>query len=104
MEFSPNLTYLGKKGTLNTASGLVVGYLSGVEMSENSDQEQPPPLLQPFEFSEASVDELLLPVRAHSGFLGVDLLLTSMWPAQVSEDSISFPDSILSGVWRSRCP
>lgn len=30
------------------------------------------------------MNELLLPVKMGSGFLGVDLLLTSMWPSQVT--------------------
>ena len=30
-----------------------------------------------------SIDDLLMPISANSGFLGVDLLLTSIWPADV---------------------
>lgn len=73
--------FTGRKGVLNTASGLVVGYLGGIEAEEADEEEQTP--LQPFEFNEASIDEMLLPVRANSGFVGVDILLTSVWPAQV---------------------
>lgn len=76
VEFSSNLTYLGRKGILNTTSGLVVGYLSGIECSSDN---QP----KAFEFNEENVDDLLFPVRANSGFQGLDVLLTSIWPADV---------------------
>uniref|UniRef100_A0A914WE37 CWF19-like protein 1 n=1 Tax=Plectus sambesii TaxID=2011161 RepID=A0A914WE37_9BILA len=72
-ELAPNLTYLGRKGLLNTASGLSVAYLSGME-GETAD-------LTHFDFD--SVNGLLVPVKAGGGFIGVDLLLTSQWPAQV---------------------
>ena len=75
-EFSQNLTYLGKKGILNTASGLTIAYLNGIEASGSATRA--------FEFSEKNIDDLLLPVRSQVGFLGVDILLTSMWPADVS--------------------
>ncbi|KAK6053841.1 g-patch domain protein [Cooperia oncophora] len=73
VEFSSSVTYLGKRGILNTASGLQVAYLSGVEgPSSNS-----------YQFNEEDVEELLIPVRTQAGFLGVDVLVTSMWPAEV---------------------
>lgn len=75
IEFSSNLTYLGRKGILNTASGLSVGYLSGIECLSD--------LPRAFEFSEESTNDLLFPVRANSGFQGLDVLLTSIWPADV---------------------
>ena len=73
VEFSPSLTFLGRRGILYTAQGLSVGYLSGVDG----------PTATPFQFGDDDIDELLLPIRTQSGFLGVDVLLTSMWPRDV---------------------
>lgn len=87
VEFSANLTYLGKKGILNTASGLQIAYLSGIEGSS----------VNSFQFTKDVVDELLMPVKASSGFLGVDILLTSMWPAQVSKFSSNQPSRDIDG-------
>ncbi|KAH7722384.1 Protein F17A9.2 [Aphelenchoides avenae] len=91
VEFSSSLTYLGRKGVLHTASGLSVGYLSGIEASSSSQEPHP------FEFDDNTVDELLMPVRASSGFLGLDVLLTSMWPAQVSKHSPNQPPDEVEG-------
>ncbi|KAE9550509.1 hypothetical protein FO519_006283 [Halicephalobus sp. NKZ332] len=88
-EFSPNLTYLGRKGILNTASGLTIAYLSGIETSGSSPR--------PFEFSEKNIDDLLLPVRSQVGFLGVDILLTSVWPADVAKFSPNTPMREITG-------
>ncbi|VDN54680.1 unnamed protein product [Dracunculus medinensis] len=85
-EFSPNLIYLGKRGILNTISGLQIGYLSGIESEKASD----------FEFDKNSVDELLAPVKVGS-FTGIDILLTSMWPAQVAKYSPNQPSVEISG-------
>uniref|UniRef100_A0A914N2D1 Uncharacterized protein n=2 Tax=Meloidogyne incognita group TaxID=654580 RepID=A0A914N2D1_MELIC len=38
VEFSQSLTYLGKKGTLMTANGLLIGYFSGIEAPAMSTQ------------------------------------------------------------------
>uniref|UniRef100_A0A7E4W9E9 CN hydrolase domain-containing protein n=1 Tax=Panagrellus redivivus TaxID=6233 RepID=A0A7E4W9E9_PANRE len=79
-EFSPNLTYLGRKGVLNTAQGLTIGYVSGIEaVGEGAPNV--------FEFDDKTVDDLLLPVRAQSGFLGVDILLSSVWPNEARDRS-----------------
>lgn len=85
IEFSPSLTYLGKKGILTTANGLTIGYFSGIEAA--ADQKQ----VNAFQFDQESVDDLLLPVSANSGFIGVDILLTSIWPADVWKYSTNQP-------------
>uniref|UniRef100_A0AC35G1K3 CWF19-like protein 1 n=1 Tax=Panagrolaimus sp. PS1159 TaxID=55785 RepID=A0AC35G1K3_9BILA len=90
-EFSPNLTYLGRKGILNTAQGLTIAYVSGIE-AVNIDGEA-----KLFEFNEKTIDDLLLPVRAKSGFLGVDILLTAVWPAEVSKYSSNTPSTDIEG-------
>ncbi|VDM20015.1 unnamed protein product [Wuchereria bancrofti] len=73
VEFFANLTYLGKRGILNTTGGLQVAYLSGVEGTQGL----------PYQFNQKDVNELLKSVKASTGYLGLDLLLTSMWPAGV---------------------
>ncbi|VDL83294.1 unnamed protein product [Nippostrongylus brasiliensis] len=87
VEFSSSVTYLGKRGILNTASGLQIAYLSGVESSTSNR----------FRFSEEDVEELLVPVRTQSGFLGVDVLLTSMWPAEVWKHAHNTPSVEIAG-------
>uniref|UniRef100_A0A915D2X6 CWF19-like protein 1 n=1 Tax=Ditylenchus dipsaci TaxID=166011 RepID=A0A915D2X6_9BILA len=89
VEISPSLTFLGRKGILNTASGLTIGYLSGIETSAST--------LNAFQFNDETIDDLLLPVRANSGFLGVDILLTSMWPAEVWKHSSNQPSEEVEG-------
>ncbi|VDM46490.1 unnamed protein product [Toxocara canis] len=86
-EFSSNLTYMGKKGILSTTTGLQIAYLSGIEGSQSAS----------FQFSKTTVDELLLPVTVGSGFLGVDLLVTSMWPSQVWKHSLNQPSREVNG-------
>lgn len=87
IEFSSSVTYLGKRGILNTASGLQIAYLSGVESTSSSS----------FQFSGEDVQELLLPVRTQSGFLGVDVLLTSVWPAEVWKHAHNTPSTEVKG-------
>ncbi|KAI1720533.1 CWF19-like protein 1 like protein [Ditylenchus destructor] len=88
-ELSSSLTYLGRKGILNTATGLTIGYLSGIE-SESST-------LNAFQFNGQTVDDLFVPVRANTGFLGLDILLTSMWPTDVWKHSTNQPREEVQG-------
>ncbi|CAD5231905.1 unnamed protein product [Bursaphelenchus xylophilus] len=83
VEFSPNLTFLGRRGILHAASGLTICYLSGIEGKSAN----------PFQFVEDDIDDLLLPVRTQSGFLGIDVLLTSVWPSSVAKHSINQPNA-----------
>uniref|UniRef100_A0A2K6VLD5 Cwf19-like C-terminal domain-containing protein n=1 Tax=Onchocerca volvulus TaxID=6282 RepID=A0A2K6VLD5_ONCVO len=87
VEFSTNLTYLGKRGILNTAGGLQVAYVSGIEGSQ----------ALPFQFNQNDVSELLKFVNASTGYLGLDLLLTSMWPAGISKFSTNCPKVDVEG-------
>nr|CDJ80949.1 Cwf19 and Cwf19 protein domain containing protein [Haemonchus contortus] len=87
VEFSSSVTYLGKRGILNTASGLQVAYLSGVEAATTSS----------YQFSEEDIEELLVPVRTQSGYLGVDVLVTSMWPAEVWKHAHNTPSVEVRG-------
>ncbi|CAB3396929.1 unnamed protein product [Caenorhabditis bovis] len=81
IEFSSNLTYLGRKGMLSTASGLQIAYLSGVEGSSKED----------YQFDKSDIEELLIPLGTQAGFSGVDVLLTSIWPAEVWRHSHNQP-------------
>ncbi|KAL7073260.1 hypothetical protein ACQ4LE_007326 [Meloidogyne hapla] len=87
VEFSQSLTYLGKKGTLMTANGLLIGNFSGIEAPAMSTQ------TLPFQFDTRSIDDLLTPLAANSGFLGVDILLTSIWPTNVWLHSTNQPST-----------
>ncbi|KAI1719608.1 g-patch domain-containing protein [Ditylenchus destructor] len=104
-ELSSSLTYLGRKGILNTATGLTIGYLSGIESDSST--------LNPFQFNGQTVDDLFMPVRANTGFLGLvncfirmiifslipfqDILLTSMWPTDVWKHSTNQPKEEVQG-------
>ncbi|CAP29303.1 Protein CBG09248 [Caenorhabditis briggsae] len=87
IEFSANLTYLGKKGLLNTASGLQIAYLSGVEGTSKEMNC----------FDKSDIDELLVPLGTQVGFSGTDILLTSMWPAEVARHSHNQPSKPVAG-------
>ncbi|KAI6223689.1 CWF19-like protein 1-like protein [Aphelenchoides fujianensis] len=80
-QLTPSITYLGRKGIFYTAEGLNIGYCSGIDGQTSNA----------FQFVEDDIDDLLLPIRTQSGFLGVDVLLTSIWPADVSKHSINQP-------------
>ncbi|EFP11314.1 hypothetical protein CRE_31174 [Caenorhabditis remanei] len=87
IEFSSNLTYLGKKGLVNTASGLQIAYLSGVEGTSKEMSC----------FDKSDVEELLNPLGTQVGFSGTDILLTSMWPTDVARHSIDQPSVPIPG-------
>nr|CDQ04005.1 Bm3412 [Brugia malayi] len=84
IEFFANLTYLGKRGILNTTGGLQVAYLSGIEGTQDLPYQK-------------DVNELLTFVKASTGYLGLDLLLTSMWPAGISKFSTNCPKKDVEG-------
>uniref|UniRef100_A0A158P9P3 CWF19-like protein 1 homolog n=1 Tax=Angiostrongylus cantonensis TaxID=6313 RepID=A0A158P9P3_ANGCA len=87
VEFSSSVTYLGKRGILNSASGLRIAYLSGIEGSSSNV----------FQFNEDDVEEMLIPVKTQSGFLGVDILITSVWPAEVWKHAHNTPSREVEG-------
>uniref|UniRef100_A0A1I7WAP6 Ig-like domain-containing protein n=1 Tax=Heterorhabditis bacteriophora TaxID=37862 RepID=A0A1I7WAP6_HETBA len=87
VEFSSNLTYLGKRGLLNTASGLQIAYLSGTEGSS----------INQFQFTYDDVQDLLIPVKTQAGFIGIDILVTSMWPAEVWKHAHNTPCKEVEG-------
>ncbi|CAG0892299.1 unnamed protein product [Darwinula stevensoni] len=72
-EMGSNLTYLGKSGILTTPTGLKIAYLSGIEATTSSPCTFTYGDLKRFEV------ECQLSVSA-----GVDILLTSPWPRDVT--------------------
>jgi len=83
-ELCPNISYLGQRGLL-TSSGLSIAYLSGTEGQFTSA----------CRFSQKDVNDLKDIVMrskiASSTFLGVDILLTSTWPKNVTNEDKNHP-------------
>jgi hypothetical protein len=82
-----NLTYLGKRGLYNIASGLKVAYVSGLEGAESSD----------CTFSQADVmavkNSCIVGNSTLSDYRGVDILLTSQWPVGIQDTDVSAGNS-----------
>ncbi|XP_061405323.1 CWF19-like protein 1 [Lethenteron reissneri] len=79
MELAENITYLGRKGVFTGASGLQMAYLSGVEASAGAAAGPS------HTFSRRDVVSLTEPLISDAKFRGVDILLTSPWPAGVTQ-------------------
>uniref|UniRef100_S4RRW8 Uncharacterized protein n=1 Tax=Petromyzon marinus TaxID=7757 RepID=S4RRW8_PETMA len=81
MELAENITYLaGRKGVFTGASGLQMAYLSGVEAAGAPGAAGPS-----HTFSRRDVVSLTEPLISDAKFRGVDILLTSPWPAGVTQ-------------------
>lgn len=80
IELCENIQYLGKRGVYIT-NGLRIAYLSGTFTNNVSKKDH--------EFNDEEVIALRdICLRANSNFRGVDILLTSQWPTDVTnEDS-----------------
>lgn len=75
---SVNLTILGKRGLYTGINGLRITYVSGISSSASKE---------PFNYDTNDISELFdLCVRGNPAFRGVDILLTSQWPAQMLVD------------------
>ncbi|XP_054826127.1 LOW QUALITY PROTEIN: CWF19-like protein 1 [Eublepharis macularius] len=74
-ELAENITYLGRKGVFNEASGLQITYLSGTECLE-----EPVPAHC---FSSKDVTDLKTSLLSTPKFKAVDILITSCWPRGV---------------------
>ncbi|KAK0415785.1 hypothetical protein QR680_012117 [Steinernema hermaphroditum] len=90
-DLTSNVTFLGKYGTLNTASGFSIAYLSGIPANSSAAT------CNPFEFNAETVDSLTGPVIASTSFVGVDILLTAVWPSRVARHSTNQPVRQVSG-------
>ncbi|XP_012280243.1 CWF19-like protein 1 [Orussus abietinus] len=76
-EICQNLTFLGKKGLYNSSSGLKIAYLSGIERqgSESSS----------YTFDESDIMSIRSTcLKGQPSYRGVDILLTSQWPKDVT--------------------
>ncbi|XP_045478442.1 CWF19-like protein 1 [Harmonia axyridis] len=77
-ELCTNLFYLGKRGLYTGINGLRITYVSGISSSASKE---------PFNYDTNDISELFdLCVRGNPAFRGVDILLTSQWPAQMLVD------------------
>eukprot|EP00079_Xenopus_tropicalis_P013168 XP_002941169.2 PREDICTED: CWF19-like protein 1 [Xenopus tropicalis] len=83
-ELAANITYLGRKGLFTGASGLQIAYLSGIESSS-----EPAPA---YCFTAKDVTSLKMSLTSNSKFKGVDILLTSPWPKEVSNYGNALPN------------
>ena len=77
VELLDNVLYLGRKGIFKTTSGFVISYLSGCGTKG------------PHAVKKTHVDSLLEQVRKDDKFCGVDFLLTSAWPRDVTKHTKS---------------
>ncbi|KAK3726978.1 hypothetical protein QZH41_014727, partial [Actinostola sp. cb2023] len=75
-ELCENITYLGRKGILTTPSGLQIAYLSGADNTEGLKDGS----VFTVEDAEALIDK-----SNEDKFVGVDMLLTSCWPQDITE-------------------
>ncbi len=90
-EFCENLTYLGKSGSYTTHQGLKVVYLSGIEKGSDQDNGDYNT------FSKEDIDRLLGSIKTHGAdYRGVDLLLTTQWPAGMAEDMKNTSSTLIS--------
>lgn len=76
-EICQNLTYLGKRGLYTASSGLKIAYISGTE--SNSSE------VKPACFSESDVMSIKQAcLKGQPSFRGIDILMSSPWPADVT--------------------
>lgn len=76
LELCNNVYCLGKRGVYTDSKGVKIAYISGIAGKESSD----------YEYSSQDVTELYNAcVRGNPCFRGVDILLTSQWPTDVSK-------------------
>ncbi|OAD59303.1 CWF19-like protein 1 [Eufriesea mexicana] len=76
-EICQNLTYLGKRGLYTASSGLKIAYISGIE--NNSSEKKS------IYFSESDVVSIKQAcLKGQPSFRGIDILMSSPWPAGVT--------------------
>jgi len=71
------LDITGRQGVYNEASGLKIAYLSGIQHNGPSSSKKD------FQFNFEDVKSLQIRLENESGFKGVDILLTTQWPAGI---------------------
>lgn len=87
-EICPNLTYLGKRGLYTASSGLKIVYLSGIEGAS----------CKAIRFDEQDVVSIRNScLKGQPSFRGVDVLLTSPWPEDVTNLDTNKPECKYKG-------
>ncbi|XP_039276496.1 CWF19-like protein 1 [Nilaparvata lugens] len=72
-QLAPSVVYLGKRGVLNTISGMRIAYLSGVE----GDKKE-------YTFTKEDIVQVRDScIKGQPSYRGVDFLLTSPWPSDI---------------------
>jgi len=79
-----NITFLGHRGVLTTASGLKIGYLSGVYDSNKTDPTDPVENPSATRYTRADVEALVRSTRKDASYAGLDILVTYDWPRGVT--------------------
>lgn len=78
-ELCTNVYYLGKRGIYNDSKGLKIAYISGMGGSEKEE---------PWTYNKKDVADLCdAALRGNASFRGVDILLSSQWPAGIIESN-----------------
>uniref|UniRef100_A0A915L199 CWF19-like protein 1 n=1 Tax=Romanomermis culicivorax TaxID=13658 RepID=A0A915L199_ROMCU len=105
-EIGPNIIYLGRRGVFTTASKLKIAYLSGQEGEYPDDSHFSVDTVDVsrlynilyikrwFKISHSFTKELIAQITGGhmESFQGVDILLTSQWPADVDKHTAHTPD------------
>lgn len=85
-DICPNLSYLGKRGIYATSSGLKIAYVSGTEAEGDT-----PKAVPEWKFTKEDVmavrDSCFASKSNMGDFRGVDLLVTSQWPAGIKDEA-----------------
>lgn len=68
--------FLGRQGVYNESSGLKIAYLSGIQQEPGQSKEE-------HNFNHEDVRNLHIRLENEVGFRGVDIFLTTQWPAGV---------------------
>ncbi|XP_041984453.1 CWF19-like protein 1 [Aricia agestis] len=80
-EIVPNVIYMGKRGIFTTSADVKIAYLSGLSRREMGKDVN----MCTFEPSDCSAVRDAC-FRGQSEFRGVDILITTLWPAGIQED------------------
>ncbi|XP_015599550.1 CWF19-like protein 1 [Cephus cinctus] len=89
-EICPNLIFLGKRGLYSSSSGLKIAYLSGVETTSSESS--------PCTFDENDVLAVRYNcLKGQPSFRGVDILLTSPWPKDITQSDPKQPGHKYNG-------
>jgi hypothetical protein len=91
-EICENLYFLGKKGTMTTAQGLKIAFLSGI--SDKHQATDDAGSSAPNYYGKADIDTLKNAKMPLTAPAGVDVLLTTEWPKGIENNSAKAPSSL----------